>query len=329
MTRVYCIIPVYMVEKYLCRCVDSVLNQTHKDIQIILVDDGSKDGCPQICDRYADENRSIIVIHKENGGLSSARNAALDYIMNTAKDSEYLFFLDSDDFIAERFVERLLQLCELNDCQVAQCEYQKGDADEFSESLWDESVTVLSKEDSLLGYKLKSQMCAKLFKVSTFMGGLRFPVGLWNEDEFVIYRAVYSAKNVAFTNEKLYYYYQHSDSIMNNVANRLKNNPHRHDYLLAYEQRAEFFKDNPRQLQKTHEKVCTDIILRYCEQMFLKKHQRDDDCTSGEFLRMYKKHYPLMIHRKGMPLKRKLMYIAFRYVPYSGVIMGKIFTLRK
>ena len=88
------IIPVYNVEHYLCQCIDSVLAQTYTNLEIILVDDGSPDGCPQICDEYAAKDKRIVVIHKGNGGLSDARNAGL----NICK-GEYIYFIDSDDII--------------------------------------------------------------------------------------------------------------------------------------------------------------------------------------------------------------------------------------
>ena len=98
------IVPVYKVEKYLKRCVDSILAQTYPCLEVILVDDGSPDGCPAICDEYAREDRRVRVIHKENGGLSDARNAGID-----AAKGKFLGFVDSDDYVHPRFYELLLQ----------------------------------------------------------------------------------------------------------------------------------------------------------------------------------------------------------------------------
>ena len=94
MKKIYFIIPVYKVEKYLKRCVDSVLSQSYKNIHIVLVDDGSPDNCPEICDKYGEMNENIHVIHKPNGGLSDARNAALEYIYKNASQDDYITFLD-------------------------------------------------------------------------------------------------------------------------------------------------------------------------------------------------------------------------------------------
>lgn len=101
------VIPVYKVEQYLNRCVDSVLSQTLEDLQIILVDDGSPDGCPAICDQYAETDSRIQVVHKKNGGLASARNAGMKLA-----DGKYLFFLDSDDWLEEDGMEQLVRTAE-------------------------------------------------------------------------------------------------------------------------------------------------------------------------------------------------------------------------
>ena len=108
-TLISVIVPVYKVEPYLRECVDSILNQTFKDFELILVDDGSPDNCPQICDEYAKIDNRIVVIHKENGGLSSARNAGLDYVFANS-NSKYISFVDSDDSVPSNLFETCLRL---------------------------------------------------------------------------------------------------------------------------------------------------------------------------------------------------------------------------
>ena len=112
MKTLYFIIPVYKVEQYLERCVDSVLAQSYENVKIVLVDDGSPDSCPQMCDRYGEAYTNIHVIHKPNGGLSDARNAALRYINETASPDDFITFLDSDDFVHPTFAEKMMGACE-------------------------------------------------------------------------------------------------------------------------------------------------------------------------------------------------------------------------
>ncbi len=330
MNTVYFVIPVYKVEKYLNRCVDSALKQTYKNTIIILVDDGSPDNCGKICDEYEKKHGNIIVIHKQNGGLSDARNTGLEYALSKGDRDDYVIFLDSDDFIKETFAERLIGLCQRYDAQIAQCDYEKGSRDEFSgQSIKPRFVCVDSK-DAILGYRLKSQCTPKIYKLSIF-DDIRFIVGVWNEDEFFTYKAVYNSQRIAFTNEKLFYYYQHQGSIMSDIANKLKDNPHKWDWFEAYKERIDFFEKmgEPEQVMKTHEKICTDIILRYCEQMYLEKSSRESSVSDGKYLSLYRKSYDIMKKRKGMPLKRRIMYFSFRICPYSAVLAGKVFTLRK
>lgn len=330
MEKLFFIIPVYGVEKYLNRCIDSVLAQSYRNIEIILVDDGSPDNCPQICDEYAKIHKNIQVIHKLNGGLSDARNAGIAYLKNNAGNEDFVSFLDADDFIHEQYAERMISLCKQYHCNAAQCSHEKGNSNNFRDDVKKIKSFCVSSEEALLGYTLKSQCGPKIFKAKIFFDIL-FPAGVWNEDEFVTYLAVYRAKNIAFTNERLHYYFQRDTSIMDDIAKKLKNNPHRYDFLKAYEERIHFFEQNnqPYQVMRTYEKICTDIILRYCEQMYLKREERDEDCINGRYMKIYKKNFNLMIRRKGMPLKRRLMYVLFRIFPYSAVIMGRIFTLRK
>jgi len=328
--KVYFVIPTYNVEEYLARCIDSVLAQTYKDVEIVLVDDGSPDSCPKICDSYAEKYENIIVIHKENGGLSDARNAGIGYVLKNASEKDFITFLDADDFVHPEYAKRMVSVCECCSCNISQCEYEKGCENSFTETCdWGDCYCT-SAEKALLGYTIKSQSCAKLYRANLFKD-VRFPVGVINEDEFITYRLIYNAGRIAIITDKLYYYYQHDTGIMADVAKKLKDNPHRYDYLKAYEERIAFFEEREKSVQvmKTHEKICTDIILRYCEQMYLKRNERDTDCVNGKYIKIYRENYALMIKRKGMPIKRKLMYIGFRIFPYSAVIMGKIFTLRK
>ena len=330
MNKLFVVVPVYKVEKYLGRCIESILSQTYENIEIVLVDDGSPDNCPKICDDYAEKYPNIKVIHKENGGLSDARNAGIMYVREVAKDEDYITFVDSDDYLHSEYAKRLVSLCEENGCNLSQCSYEKGSNDFFEETDINANIECKTAEEALLGYRIKSQVWSKVFKAKVFKDIL-FTVGVINEDEFTTYRAVYSAKKMVFTDEKLYYYFQHGSGIMADVAKKLKNNPRRYDFLKAYEERIKFFEEKnlPLQVMKTKEKICTDIILRYCEQMWLKKEDRDTDCINGTYMKLYRDNFKEMIKREGMPIKRKMMFTAFYVAPFTGVIAGKVLGMRK
>ena len=141
------IVPIYNVEDYLNRCVDSIINQTYKNLEIILVDDGSPDNCPQMCDDYAKKDSRIRVVHKENGGLSDARNAGMK-----VATGEYVSFIDSDDYISLDFYETLFQTMVDNDSDIVECSvvkfYENEKFDEYSDDL---KVTNYETVDALDG----------------------------------------------------------------------------------------------------------------------------------------------------------------------------------
>lgn len=207
------IVPVYKVEPYLHKCVDSILDQTYKNLEVILVDDGSPDNCGAICDAYASQDNRVKVIHKENGGLSSARNAGLD-MMNGA----YVGFVDSDDWIEPQMYEVLLDLMLHYDAQMA----LGGVADEV---LCDETVRTVKTsdyghtpfaEDSISAIKrfFQGSWAAwdKLYQAELFKE-LRFPLGEINEDEAIAVHLLDRSHRVCYTNEVFYHYLRRPESI--------------------------------------------------------------------------------------------------------------------
>lgn len=227
------IVPIYKVEPYLRRCLDSIVNQTYTKLEIILVDDGSPDGCPQICDEYAAKDNRIIVIHKENGGLSDARNTGLDICKG-----EYISFVDSDDWVNEKYVETLLRIAAKKNADIAIGEHIKtnGNISRNPKAIFTKTFT--SKEGLTLLFGRNNITytisCGKLYKKSLFTT-LRFPKGKYHEDEFTSYILFYNSKKITYTSEILYYYYQRAGSI---VSTR-----HPWDVLEYLEQRYIFFKE--------------------------------------------------------------------------------------
>lgn len=200
-------VPVYMAQRCLRRCVDSVLAQTYQNLQIILVDDGSPDGSPEICDAYGDLDRRVLVIHQENGGVSSARNAALD-----AARGEFITFIDSDDCIAPDLVEQLLTTYRqfgggLPICKVTRRreELSLGLCEEGTVYMPQEAMrelTLLSEE----GPRFEGWSVGKLFPRPLF-SNIRFPVGVsMGEDLAVMYRIFDRAGKIIFVDTAKYFY---------------------------------------------------------------------------------------------------------------------------
>ena len=207
------IVPIYNVEQYLENCINSILNQTYRNLEVILVDDGSPDNCGKICDRYSDKDPRIKVIHKLNGGLSDARNKGID-----TAEGEYLTFVDSDDTILPEMIDKLYQRIVIDQSDLAFCGYQqvnqKGDV--LSEVYLEDNL--LSGFDALRKSYEKNGVlytiaCNKLIKRQLFQN-IRFPVGKYNEDEFTLYRVIDRCRKISIVREALYVYYQRNDSIM-------------------------------------------------------------------------------------------------------------------
>ena len=196
------IVPIYNVEKYIHECIDSLIGQTYREIEIILVDDASPDGCLAICYEYAQKDGRIKVIHKPNGGLSDARNAGIE--MATG---DYLIFVDSDDYIVSDMVGQLIYMAEQSGADIAACGYAGDESKLSHEPVADFSVATSAEalKYILIEKKINTSASTKLFAKELF-DGVRFPVGKIYEDYATIYKALHLAKKVAFTEASKYYY---------------------------------------------------------------------------------------------------------------------------
>lgn len=232
------IVPVYKVEQYLKKCVDSIINQTYKNLEIILVDDGSPDSCPKMCDDLAKTDKRIKVIHKENGGLSSARNAGTDIATG-----DLLMYVDSDDYIELNTVEVLHDNMVKTDSDVSFADYAFVYEDDAGKSITENKLTTYTKSEIIKRFALPGSVYfavawCKLYKREV-VGDIRFPAGKLHEDEFTTYKILFNAKKVVRTNSTLYRYLQRSGSIMQNKTDK----NHLHLFEAAVE-RLEFYKKN-------------------------------------------------------------------------------------
>jgi len=206
MAQICVIVPVYNVEKYLRRCVDSVLRQTYADFRLLLVDDGSPDNCGSICDSYARQDERIHVIHQKNAGLSAARNSALDW-MYANSSCQWITFLDSDDWLHPEFLQRMLAAAQENQTLVSICGYEETTGDD--PVIAPEMLAVQCWEPGEF-YREKSTnatiACGKLYHRQCFET-LRYPLGKIHEDEFITYQTLFMSQKVAVIPAALYAYY--------------------------------------------------------------------------------------------------------------------------
>lgn len=219
------VVPIYKVENYLDRCICSITEQSYRNLEILLIDDGSPDRCGEICDEWSRKDLRIKVIHKANGGLSDARNSGIE-----RAQGEYIAFIDSDDYIEHEMIEKLYEAATRANVPIAACNYiYEFDANMDKHSKADPQVYQIQQECLASCYALLKLMAEgkytfgvvawnKLYKKDLFES-IRYPVGKIHEDEFVFHRLIYQSKNIVCIPYVGYHYLQRSNSIMDSQKN--------------------------------------------------------------------------------------------------------------
>ena len=226
------IVPIYNVEKFLPSCIESIMRQTYKNIEIILVDDGSPDSCPQICDEYAEKDERIRVIHQKNKGLSGARNTGI-----ANAQGEYLVFVDSDDTVEPTMVEDLYTYATENDCAIVACgrNYVFEDGQVICK-ITDETSKVYNFEDAMHEMNtftlFDMSAWAKIYKKELFES-IRFPEGKLSEDYYIAYKLFDMAQSIGYVAKPLYNYLQRQSSIS-------RNKKINHDFAYAAKEQMDF-----------------------------------------------------------------------------------------
>lgn len=300
------IVPIYNVEKYIRKCINSIINQTYKNLDIILIDDGSPDRCGKIIEQYSQNDKRIVCVHKKNGGLSDARNSGLDIAKG-----EYITFVDSDDFIANDFIEKLYDCIKKNKTLISQCGIAYvDDCDNLGKKIIPsknlvekyEYLKEMYNEEHSTDYVV---VWNKMYHRSIF-NKLRFPVGKIHEDEFTTYKFIYFQDKVTFTNDTIYFYRQNDDSIT-----RKKFNIKRLDCLEALEERIIFYKSHNEEelINYTKKHYLHILILNY---MKLKKYYLNEKNKRKKIVMKFKKNYDKKIN---LNFKEKIKFFIFKLNP--------------
>ena len=298
--------PIYKVEKYIRRCVNSIINQTYKNLEIILVDDGSPDGCPEICNEYEKQDQRVIVIHQENQGLAAARNTGLD----NAK-GDYIFFVDSDDYLDKYVIEKMFESAQENDADLVLCNYIY--VDDYGNKLNGKYSKKLEK---------KVLNCREVFAQSGEHGGevfvvawnklyrkelwenYRYPVGKVHEDEFAFHHIVSECRKIVSTGYMGYYYVQREGSIMSSPSFKSCI-----DALDAYADRFDWYIAN-----KMESFTSNLFSLWYlsCADLY---HTKKDRIVLKKYLRQVNS-YQEIIYKTKLPIKYTVVYRGLQYFPY-------------
>lgn len=292
------IVPIYNVEKYLRRCIESIMNQTYKNLEIILIDDGSEDNSGKICDEYVEKDSRIKVIHKKNGGLSDARNSGLKIA-----EGKYVGFVDSDDYIAVDMYEYLFNLIKNNDACISICNFEKiwdNIEKKDKEIEFKQSELVLDSKEALKSIiddkKLKSYAWNKLYKIELFKD-IEYPKGLNMEDIATTYRLIYKSKKVVIGNEKKYYYIQREGSILNS-----KKSKYYIDYFNVFYERFLFFIKNNLKYDNVYLSMINFILSFY-----LIKGNEVDRFRKEKNVRKILKDVIMQCNKEKIKIKLKLL----------------------
>lgn len=313
------IVPVYNVEKYLEECVDSIINQTYKNLEIILIDDGSTDRSSEICDRYAKADDRILVIHQKNGGLSDARNTGLD---NCSGD--FIMFVDSDDRIKPETVEIMYK--ELKDADAEIC---IGGIQQFGNKT--EPITIEQTRKYINGTEALNEYfahiayyvvaCGKLYKKECF-NNLRFDTGKIHEDEFILHKLFYEIKKIVCINDLLYEYRRTGSSITLSAYTI-----HNADVVEAFGKRFEFFIEKKLNIlaSKTFSIMTSSYLCMLKNGFFPNKTNKREK----ELRKIYKKCFEEGKKIGIIDFRRKVRGEFLLYLPHLSICMSFIKHLPK
>lgn len=251
MALVSVIVPVFNISRYLEKCISSIQNQTYKELEIILVDDGSTDGCSEICDRYQKRDPRIQTIHKKNGGISDARNKGIE-----CAHGKYFLFIDGDDYIAETLVELTVKCAESKEADVVIFDFAEVEEDTGRTDRWEMNL----KRNEVFNAKIKPELiistpspCNKLYRKSFFDSlKIKYPVGRNYEDLAMTPRVILKAERIVYLDSQpLYYYILHSGSIMRGRDYKKSYNDRKDaiDHLIHYFREEKVYDEFERELE--------------------------------------------------------------------------------
>ena len=306
--RISIIIPVYNVSEYIERCLLSITGQTYKNLEIILVDDGSTDDSGKKCDEYAALDSRIKVIHQENQGLSGARNAGLDLA-----NGKYIFFCDSDDYLREDALEIMLYKMIVDHADIVACGITKVYDSALNDKIVEENFTDnkfgrWSGRESVIQMMRGNNVCSvawnKLYKREMF-DNIRFPLGVQNEDEATIYKILYNARIVTYAPAFVYKYYQRSNSIIHNDLEK------RYTFFMdAALDRIDFFRQMNEPELVSHSKITLLEWIKYSYRNI------DSEDKKKELLEKYKENINVLNAPSVLGVKKKISLLVWKYVRY-------------
>lgn len=298
------IVPIYNVEAYLGKCIQSIASQSYENLQIILVDDGATDRSGDICDQWAKKDSRIQVIHKANGGLSDARNAGM-----AVANGKWVSFIDSDDFISADTLERMFLAATENNCDIAVCNIVRIYDDNSTEPFYQPAsdLQILSG-DTRYDTLYQPSVCNKLFR-KELLENVCFPKGKYYEDTFVYHILAHRAKTIALTGHDGYYYLSRRDSILGQPVYTDRY----FDMIEAVYQRVIYLIDHKVSCAKD---ACLSLYAVVSNAEKHLKRTAENAKNFSQMRRWYHHAYVYLMPRKDVNLKQKLRLVLLKYLPW-------------
>lgn len=319
------IVPVYNVEKYLDTCVQSILAQTYKNLEVILVDDGSPDFSPSLCDQWQQRDSRVKVIHKKNGGLSDARNAGID-----ASSGDYLAFVDSDDYISPVMYEELLRVAKETDADIVTSnlcfvsegkkEYGHINLPAFPATFGPDEMLEIELGHTMVEAPEYVTSCNKLFKRRVFFTSemIRYPVGKLYEDAYTTYRLYHASRRTTVVNNAYYFYIMRDGSITHTLTQR--NAWDRMGFATSYMEWAEQYAPH---LQPLMEKAATNVYLSVLAECELDNNFDPDGKVREELRKNIDWHMANVFDSPYLSKKEKVRYLLYRMNLYLTAVKAK------
>lgn len=274
------IVPVYNADKYLYNCLYSLVNQTYKNIEIIVINDGSTDNSEQIIKKFKYKYKNVIALYEDNKGVSYARNKGIELAKG-----KYLMFVDSDDYVSTTIIEEMYNVMIEKNVNLVQCDFVKGKDLKYKFKKNMGKIEILDQSNMFDTRRCKIIPCAKLFLTKYVKNNL-FEVDKSFEDEFFTYKVLYESKKIALLHRALYYYYQSPNSAMRNQSHYIKL-----DFMLAFDNRIMYFDErNEIKLKQISVKeYCIRLMLAYIKTNNDKYSKNDQQVFYNEFCKQYRK----------------------------------------
>lgn len=309
------IVPVYNVENYILRCIQSITSQSYQNYELILIDDGSSDTSYALCKTVAEKNNKIKLIRKTHKGSGYARNTGID-----VSRGNYLLFVDSDDYLLANCLERIISIALKENCDIVQFKHIEGYLSNYKSMPKEKTYIVCNSKQAFCSKNVNVCIWGKLIR-RDLIKNIRYPEVSVHDDEFITYKIVYRAQNIVVLDEYYYYHYKNPSGLMRQKRAEMPFN-----FFTAFSERLQFFKEmnEPFLVTVTHKEFASRLMFTAMSYDLYSR----SSYSFKELFRLFKHHYALGKNAVSDP-GEKILFAGFRYMPYFMKCLYRQFKARE